>query len=79
MGTSGEPAYITYFKGAESKKTGTQAKLLVFDLLMCISKWPSHFVQLFLGDPKAFPGPPRDSLSSVSWVFPGVSYQWDVP
>ena len=21
----------------------------------------------------------RHSLSSVSWVFPGVSYQWDVP
>ncbi|KAK0152077.1 hypothetical protein N1851_006562 [Merluccius polli] len=40
---------------------------------------PSHFVQLFLGDPEAFPGQPeRHSLSSVSWVFPVVSYQWDV-
>ena len=26
MGTSREPAYFTYFKGAESKKNGTQAK-----------------------------------------------------
>ena len=36
--------------------------------------FPSYFIQLFLGDPEAFPGQP-----SVSWVFPGVSYQWDVP
>ena len=40
---------------------------------------PSHFVQLLPGDPEAFPGQPRDSLSSVAWVFPGVSYRWDVP
>ena len=40
---------------------------------------PSHFIQLFPGDPEAFPGQPRDSFSSVSWVFPGVSYRWDVP
>ena len=42
MGASREPAYFTYFKGAESKKTGSQAKFLDFDLLICISKWPPN-------------------------------------
>jgi len=42
MGTSQVPGYVTYFKGAESKKSGTQAKFLVFYLLICISKWPPN-------------------------------------
>ncbi|KAK3529226.1 hypothetical protein QTP70_021926 [Hemibagrus guttatus] len=40
---------------------------------------PGHFLQLFRRDPEAFPGQPRDSLSSVSWVFPGVSSRWVIP
>ena len=74
------------------KKSGYNIHPSIFCRLSGVGSWgqqpkqgspdfpfPSHFVQLFLGDPEAFPGQPRDSLSSVSWVFPGVSYQWDVP
>ena len=41
-GYKSEPAYFTYFKGAESQKTGTQVKLWVFYLLICILKWPPN-------------------------------------
>ncbi|TWW70000.1 hypothetical protein D4764_18G0008060 [Takifugu flavidus] len=32
---------------------------------------PSYFFQLIRRDPQAFPDQSRDSLSNVSWVFPG--------
>ncbi|KAK0156392.1 hypothetical protein N1851_000308 [Merluccius polli] len=48
-------------------------------ITVCANLHNRHFVQLFLGDPEAFPGQPRDSLSSVSRVFPEVSYQLYVP
>jgi len=40
---------------------------------------PSHFPQIFWGNPEVFPGQPRHSLSNMSWAFPGVSSQWYVP
>ncbi|KAJ0064949.1 hypothetical protein NL108_018186 [Boleophthalmus pectinirostris] len=40
---------------------------------------PRHVLQLLRGNPKTFPGQPRHSPSSVSWVFPGTSSRWDMP
>ncbi|KAK5607914.1 hypothetical protein CRENBAI_008729 [Crenichthys baileyi] len=40
---------------------------------------PRHLLQLLRGEPKAFPGQPRDSPSSVSWTVPWAYSRWDVP